>query len=407
MAMTGDGAKAWEYLDALAAISDDDGGLTRTFLSPAHAMAKRQVAEWMRDAGMQAFEDAAGNFIGRLPAIEPDAPVFVCGSHLDTVRNAGRFDGALGIILGVLAAEHLASLNQPLAMHLEVVAFSDEEGVRFGSTYLGSKYYAGTLRDSDCDVRDAHGLSLREVMRAHRPEFPSPPARAVLAGYVEAHIEQGPVLENAGVALGVATSIAGQTRAKVIVEGKSSHAGTTPMTMRRDALAGAAECALIIESRAKSVPGLVATVGDMRVRDGAGNVVAGHVEFPVDVRHARNEIRMSFCRGLFEEIETALARRQLECRIEIPMVQPAVQCDDTLTKSLKEAVEVSQTGNCPLLVSGAGHDVAAMAAVTKTALLFVRCRGGLSHHPDEFTDPADVAVALGVLSKFLEDQVLL
>jgi hydantoinase/carbamoylase family amidase len=406
MAMTADGEKAWQYLDALAAISDDDAGLTRTFLSPAHAIAKRQVVLWMRDAGMHVFEDAAGNLIGRLAADDPDAPVMVCGSHLDTVRNAGRFDGALGVVLGVLAAHHIAGLGRPMRMHLEVVAFSDEEGVRFGSTYLGSKFYAGTLHAAECEVRDAADISLAEAMHAHHPEFPAPPPRHTLAGYVEVHIEQGPVLESSGLALGVATVIAGQTRARVIVDGQSGHAGTTPMPMRRDALAGAAECVLLIEKRAQSVPGLVATVGDLLVRDGAGNVIAGHVEFPVDVRHAVDDTRTAFCREAFREIETVLAARNLTCRIEFPMVQSAVSCDDALTDQLSRAVEACQTGTCARLVSGAGHDVAVMASVTPSALLFVRCRDGLSHHPDEFSTPEDVALALKVLSRFLEDQVL-
>lgn len=403
---TDDGDRAWQYLDALAAITDEPPGLTRTFLSPAHAHAKRQLAEWMQAAGMQVFEDAAGNLIGRLSAADPEAPVIVCGSHIDTVRNAGRFDGALGVVLGVVAASRIARQQQHLKAHLEIVAFSDEEGVRFGSTYLGSKFYAGTLRDADMTAHDDSGMNIREVMAAHHPEFPLPPQRTSIAAYVEAHIEQGPVLENTGIALGVATAIAGQTRARVFIDGLAGHAGTTPMHMRRDALAGAAACITMIERMAADVKDLVGTVGDIRVRGGAGNVIAGHVEFPVDVRHADNDVRMGFCRNLFSEIERELASRELGCRIEFPMVQPAARCSTTLTEALVKAVELQQNGKCPRMVSGAGHDVAAVAAVAETALLFVRCRGGLSHHPDEYATPADVALALDVVSGFLEDLVL-
>ncbi len=401
-----DGNLAWEYLQALAEVSDDSDGLTRTFLSPAHARAKLLVASWMRSAGMFVYEDAAGNLIGRLAAEDPDAPVFTCGSHIDTVRNAGRFDGALGIVLAVLAAAHIGRSGGTLGQHLEVVAFCDEEGVRFGSTYLGSKCYAGTLKAPDLETRDEFGVSIGEAMAAYQPVFSPPPHRARQSGYVEVHIEQGPVLEKMGLALGVATGIAGQTRARVVVKGTSGHAGTTPMSMRRDALAGAAECVLMVERLASVVPDLVATVGELRVRNPAGNVIPGNVEFSIDVRHPDNRIRLRFCRDLFAEVETNLAARNLDVRIEFPMIQPAVQCDAALTDALANAVAICQNGACPRLVSGAGHDVVAMAEVTGAALLFVRCRAGLSHHPDEYCSPDDVAMALHVLSGFLEDTVL-
>ncbi len=406
MARRGEENEVWQHLEVLAGISDDTLGLTRTFLSPAHARAKRQVALWMVAAGMQVFEDGSGNLIGRLSAPDPDAPVIACGSHIDTVRNAGRFDGALGIVLGVAAAAHLARLQLPMRAHLEVVAFSDEEGVRFGSTYLGSKTYVGTLRETDLAVLDDDGLSLRAAIDAHRTEFPSPPPRATLEGYVEVHIEQGPVLEHMGLAVGVATAIAGQTRARVIVDGRSGHAGTTPMDLRQDALAGAAACVVLVEHMARSLPGLVGTVGDLRVRDGAGNVIAGHVEFSVDIRHVENHVRDRFCRNLFAAIERELSARQLGCQVLFPMVQPAVQGSLRLTNLLARAVEQCQEGPCPRLISGAGHDVAAIAAGAETALLFVRCRAGLSHHPDEYAAPEDVAMALSVLIDFLEDLVL-
>lgn len=393
---------ASKYLDALSRVTDTPPALERTFLSAAHTASKRMVAAWMVEAGMEVFEDTAGNLIGRLAATNPDAPVFVCGSHLDTVRNAGRYDGALGVVAGVLAAARLAPFRDRLPWHLEVVGFSDEEGARFGTTYLGSKTYVGTLHPRDTDAMDEQGVSIADAIAAHQPEFPPPPPRPWIAGYVEVHIEQGPVLESSGKALGVVSAIAGQTRARVTVDGKAGHAGTTPMTMRQDALVGAADCILLLEQRAQQTPGLVATVGELRVRDGASNVIPGQVSFSVDVRHSDNRTRMAFCREVFAGIEQHLALRKLQGRIEFGMTEPAVVCDPELTRRLMDCVEERQAGECPQLVSGAGHDAVTLANVTATAMLFVRCREGLSHHPDEYASPDDVELATRVLGDFLE-----
>jgi len=394
-------ARAWEWLDELGRITDEPPGLTRTFLSPALERAKDRAAGWMRECGLAVFEDQVGNLIGRLASPDPDAPTVACGSHLDTVRNAGRFDGALGIVLAILAADRLARRGHALPFHLEVVGFSDEEGVRFQTTYLGSRHYCGRMNDAALGCTDENGISVHEAIAAHRPRFPLPPPRR-LAGYIEAHIEQGPVLEAKNLALGVATAIAGQTRARVIVDGRSGHAGTTPMPLRHDALAGAAECVLAIERFARESKRIVATVGDLRVRDGAGNVIPGHVEFTIDIRDAEDAMRERFCDDLFAHIGSILEARGLRSRIEIPLVAPAAACAPRLSERLAASVARHQ-GSCPLLVSGAGHDAVAMSEVTDVALLFVRCRAGLSHHPDEYASPEDIDAALEVLTEFLAD----
>lgn len=394
--------RAASWLDELGGISDSPDGLARTFLSPSHARARRLVARWMTSAGLTVFEDQAGNLIGRLEGLDPDAPVIVCGSHLDTVRNAGRFDGALGIVAGVLAAENLVQRGLERTRALEIVAFSDEEGVRFQTTYLGSRHYTGRLRAEELSARDAEGISVEDAISSHRPEFPPPPPRKTIAAYVEAHIEQGPVLEEAGLALGVVAAIAGQTRARIRVEGRAGHAGTTPMPSRRDALAGAAACIALIEQRALAAGGLVATVGELVIADPASNVIPGTVTFSLDVRDANDAVRTGFCTELFGMIESLLDARGLGVRMEILLESPATACSPDLTDALTARV-IRIQGQCPRLVSGAGHDAVVLAEATDAAMLFVRCRDGLSHHPEESAAPADIADAIRVLTDFLAD----
>lgn len=389
-------ARIEEWLGTLGGITDEPPGLTRTFLSPALERAKQVVAGWMRDAGLEVFEDQAGNLVGRRDCGDPAAGTLACGSHLDSVRNAGNFDGPMGVVAGILAAERVR--DKQLPFHLEIVGFSDEEGVRFQTTYLGSRFYTGTLGAAEKAFADDQGVTVGEAIERHRPRFPSPPARRLI-GYIEAHIEQGPVLEARELALGVVTAIAGQTRARVTVTGKAGHAGTTPMSMRRDALAGAAECILLVETMARAKEGLVATVGQIELRTPASNVIPGQAVFSIDIRHADNVVRQRFCRELFAAIEKRLHERGLDCRIEIPLSAPAVKCSEGFCERLARIVERRQS-RCPRLVSGAGHDAVALAEVTEAAMLFVRCRAGLSHHPDEFASAADIDLAVEVLAEF-------
>lgn len=389
--------QAEQWLHELGSVSDESPQLTRTFLSPALARAKLLLAQWMHESGLLVFEDQAGNLIGHWNCGNPDAGTLVCGSHLDTVRNAGKYDGAMGIITGLLAAREVIRFGALLPHHLEIVAFSDEEGVRFQSTYLGSRYYTGQLSPAELAQCDAGGCSVERAIAGHRPGFPSPPPRKRLLAYVEAHIEQGPVLEKNNLPLGVVTAIAGQTRMRVFVEGKSGHAGTTPMNMRQDALAGAAECITCVETLAGSAHGLVATVGELHIPFAASNVIPGRVEFTLDIRDADDHMREQFTHELITHLTTLLESRGLTFRFETPLRAPSIHCAPALTDKLSEFVARHQ-GSCPRLVSGAGHDAVALAEVTDVAMLFVRCREGLSHHPDEYADPTDIALAARVLA---------
>jgi hydantoinase/carbamoylase family amidase len=246
---------------------------------------------------------------------------------------------------------------------------------------------------------DAEGITVAEAIAAHAPKFPAPPPRRLL-GYVEAHIEQGPVLESLDLPLGLVTAISGQTRARVALTGRAGHAGTTPMALRRDALAGAAECVLLTEEMAKREPSLVATVGQLELAAPASNVIPGEAWFTLDIRDPDAAAREHFRRQLFSEIERRMEARGLAARIETALDAPAVACDPGLGDALARIVEEAQ-GQCPRLVSGAGHDAVALAEVTRAAMLFVRCREGLSHHPDEFATAADIALATDVLAGFL------
>lgn len=391
------GLEAARRIDELGAISDDPLCLTRTFLSPALERAKALVARWMNEAKLEVFEDQAGNLIGRRSSEDRDAGTVICGSHLDTVRNGGRFDGAMGVVAGILAA---SQIETPLPYHLEIIGFSDEEGVRFQTTYLGSRFYAGRLGASERASTDRFGISVQEAIDSHVPGFPAPPLRKRPLGYVEAHIEQGPVLESARCALGIARAIAGQTRARVAISGKSGHAGTTPMRLRRDALAGAAECITIIERFAAEKDRLVATVGELEIPHAASNVIPGHVEFTIDIRDMSDATIEQFSRDLFSTLKDRMRLRGLESRIEFPMMSPAVRCSALLTDHLYNLVTARQ-GKCIEIVSGAGHDVVALAEITETALLFVRCRDGLSHHPDEYVASEDLGAVVDVLKTFL------
>jgi allantoate deiminase len=276
-------------LDQLARVSDERGATTRTFLSPAMGRANALVGKWMRGAGLSVREDRVGNLIGRREGDGKGARALLLGSHLDTVRDAGRFDGALGVLLPLAALEVLRSQGLRLPFAVEVLGFSEEEGVRFSSAYLGSKGYTGRLRKSDLLLRDPEGISVGGALASHNGRrMPLPAAahsRGELMGYVEVHIEQGPVLEARGLAAGVVPAIAGQTRAKVIFTGNAGHAGTTPMALRKDALAGAAEFILAAEALARVRPPLVATVGRISAHPGAPNVIAGAAELTLDVRH--------------------------------------------------------------------------------------------------------------------------
>lgn len=394
-------------LDELGRVTDEPGRLTRTFLSPAMEQANALVGGWMREAGLAVREDDTGNLVGRL---EPQTPnpkpkTLLLGSHLDTVRNAGRFDGALGVLLPIVALEVLRERGIVLPFAVEIIGFSEEEAVRFTGAYIGSKAYTGRLKESDLKLTDARQSTLRSVIEAHIDHrFTLPQAahrRGELLGYVEAHIEQGPVLEDRRLAVGVVSAIASQTRGRLTFGGKAGHAGTTPMHLRRDALAGAAEFVAAAEKFARARPPLVATVGTIQVPSGAANVIPGRTILTIDVRHSDDAACKRAVKALVAEAKRIARRRRLTLTWEPTMSHRATPCSPGLTGLLGESVKAVQGRNLAL-VSGAGHDGVVMASLTPIAMLFVRCRDGLSHHPDEYASPKDLGVALEVMVDFLQ-----
>ena len=392
-------------LEELGRISDEPRKLTRTFLSPAMHRANVLVDWWMRSAGLRTRVDATGNLIGRREGPRPDAKTLLFGSHLDTVRDAGRFDGALGVLLPILALAELRRRGVVLPFAVEVIGFSEEEGVRFSSAYLGSKGYTGRLRAGDLWRRDAEGVSVREALEKYRRgrfSLPKPAHRpSNLLGYLEVHIEQGPVLEAKGLSVGVVSAIAGQTRGRLTMRGQAGHAGTTPMALRRDALAGAAELVLAAEAQARLSSPLVATVGTIMVAPGAANVIPGEVTLSLDVRHPDDAGRHAALEKLLASAGRIARRRKLTCQWTQTQDDGAVVCSPELTGLLSSSVRAVQQRSVAL-VSGAGHDAVVMSAITPVAMLFVRCRDGLSHHPDEQASPGDLEVALRVTVDFLE-----
>jgi allantoate deiminase len=399
------GGGIMDRIATLAQTSDESGQLTRTYGSPAMRRARDLLAKWMRDAGMIVREDAIGNLLGRYDAARADAKTFLLGSHLDTVRNAGAFDGPLGVILAIECVKQLHAAGLRLPFALEVAGFCDEEGVRFQSTYLGSRALAGTLTEADLQRTDENGISLADAIRSFggQPENLSDakfdPGR--LLGYAEVHIEQGPVLEQKNLAVGVVTAIAGQSRIKIRFMGKARHAGTTPMHWRRDALCAAAEFISAVEFYAHSVAGFVATVGQIQVMPGASNIVPGEARLTLDVRHQTDSVRLEACEHLRGMAENIGGQRRIFVSWEVVQQTSAVPCDLELTSLLKCAAQKHQPEAIELL-SGAGHDAAVLARITPAAILFVQCRDGLSHHPDESAKVEDIAVALNVMNDFLQ-----
>ncbi len=396
-----------DMIDQLAAITETPGQVTRVFLSPEHRIAAELLMRWMREAGMAAHLDAIGNVCGRYEGQRPGAPCLMLGSHYDTVRDAGRWDGPLGIVTAIACVGDLNRRGVRLPFAIEVVGFADEEGVRFASTLLGSRAVAGTFDERVLESRDASGVAMRDAMLQFGldPQRIAAAARArddVLA-YVELHIEQGPVLEAENLPVGVVTAIAGATRLAVSLVGMAGHAGTVPMALRRDALAGAAECIVAIEAVAGSDDaGLVATVGTIAARPGATNVIPGEAVFTIDIRAPSDDHRKRELDEILQRIEAIAERRGLALRVDVTHDNRTVPCAPWLRGQFAEAITAE---GHPLreLPSGAGHDGMAMIDIADVAMLFVRCRGGISHHPDEHVEPADVEAGARVLLRVIEN----
>lgn len=394
-------AEALERCDDLALLTEEPGAVTRTFLSYPMKQVHTLLSMWMREAGLSVRIDAVGNVIGRLEGT--DSRTVMIGSHVDTVPNAGKFDGILGVMLGIALAKAVRLSQLTLPFSLEVVAFSEEEGVRFALPFIGSRALVGTLTPDLLEKRDASGVSLSEAMvNFGLNPFDLAAARATeLLAYLEIHIEQGPVLEARGLALGVVQGIAGQTRATLSLTGQAGHAGTTPMNLRRDALTAAAQVVLEVERLAKATQGLVATVGMLEVHNGAGNVIPQQVTLSLDVRHLEDGIRKRSVAELLDFAWQIARKRNLAFNHEIKLEQAASHCNDMLSGFLSDALEDSGR-KVFVLPSGAGHDAMIMAAVTRTAMLFIRSPGGISHHPNETVQVGDTRAALDVTYRFFE-----
>jgi len=395
-------ARIQRRIDQLATVTDEKGKITRTFLSSAMEHATHLVAGWMRDAGLETSEDSVGNLLGQ--SRSSDSPIFLLGSHLDTVRDAGRFDGPLGVILGIEAVEILRASNTKLPFSLGVAGFSDEEGVRFQSAYIGSKSFCGVLTPQDLVKTDREGRTMLEVIEqwcGHKFLPPDPTfTRDQLVGYLEVHMEQGPVLENEGLALGVVSAIAGQLRCELTWTGRASHAGTTPVGLRRDALAGAAEFIRALGKASENFPGLMATVGRLAVAPNVSNVVPARVVHTLDARHQSDSILSEASAWIEQRADEIAKSLRLDFKWDVLQAAPARNCDDLLSGRLLDAV-TKVTGTSRVLPSGAGHDAAILSPLYPSAVLFVRCREGLSHHPDEFVSEADIRLALQVTIEFL------
>ena len=403
------GTEILKQADVLAAFTEDAPRITRTYLSKEHKLAGEYLIGLMRDAGMSADFDPLGNIVGRYEAGVPFAPVVMTGSHQDSVRNAGKYDGLFGILSPIACVKELNRQGRRLPYTLEVVGFCDEEGVRFPATLIGSKAMAGKFDPVWLDKADADGVTMRQAIN----DFGGDASKwneldrrgeqhGEVVAFVESHIEQGPILLNEGLAVGVVTAIAGATRLVLNVAGLAGHAGTVPMGARQDALAAAAEMILFVEKYCAANVGLVGTVGKLSVKPGAINVIPQDVEFTIDVRSGDDAIRAVAVAAFAAELPAIAARRNVQLRVDTLYDADAAPCDPALQKQIEAAI-VAQGIKPRYLASGAGHDAMVFPAVAPMAMLFVRCgNNGISHHPDETMTAEDAEIATEVLLHFFE-----
>jgi allantoate deiminase len=398
-----------ERCDLLASFSEEPDCITRRFATPPMHRVHEVISSWLRNIGMTVEIDAIGNLIGRYDPPQPYSPhpyTLLLGSHLDTVHNAGKYDGLLGIMIVLACLERLHARGEHLPFAIELIGFADEEGLRYRSVYIGSKAITGTFDPQDLNLLDKDGISLADALSAFGgnpdPLILRAPrwSRSDLLGYCEVHIEQGPVLETHNLPLAVVSSIVGQQRILLQLTGEAGHAGTLPMVLRRDALCAAAEFVLAVEALGRSVPGLVATVGQLEVQTPACNVVPGQVQLSVDIRHEYDIWREQCASHLYEHAQRICAERGIGLEWQVVQSSQTVACSSTLIQRWQRAL--AEVGHSVFtLASGAGHDGVAMSTLTEVAMLFVRCRGGISHHPAEAVLEEDVAAAITVLERFL------
>lgn len=395
------GRRIVKLCDELAQLSEVSSGLTCTYLTPPHRAVAGQLKSWMEASGLEASIDTVGNVIGRCRSADPAAKTLIVGSHYDTVRDAGKYDGRLGIITGLVVAEEIARRQLKLPFHLELMAFAEEEGVRFGTAYLGSRVIVGKFEPQILDRRDATGATIADVIVSaggNPDDIPTLARRpGDLLGYLEVHIEQGPVLLDADLPLGIVSAIAGGVRYAVTITGVAGHAGTVPMAARHDAAAAAAELTLYIESLCRGTPGLVGTIGQLIVPGGAINVIPGRCDLSLDIRsedEGKLTRAIAATRGRVAEIEQA---RGVTIAVTELQRTPVVPCSPSLRRLLADAL---QKASVPVrnLPSGAGHDAVMFDGFAPLAMLFVRCgNGGVSHSPLETITEADAGLAAGVL----------
>jgi allantoate deiminase len=398
------GERADTMIRTLGSISAEPNRLVRQYLTPEHRAAADLIGSWMRAGKLEVSEDALGTVRGHWAGASNKR--LLIGSHIDTVIDGGMFDGPFGVIAGILAAEHFASAGRKLGFGIDVLAFGDEEGVRFPTTLASSMACAGAFDPERLDMTGRDGVSLRDAIKQYGKNPDDIPAAAyaldVAAAYVEVHIEQGPVLEYRNQPLGVVNAIAGQSYLNVEFLGEAGHAGTVPMMLRRDALTGSAEVILLAERLARDTRGeVVATVGHLRIPAAASNVIPGNVALIVDIRSGSDKARHQFVETFKSEIRAVADRRELGLTITQTRDVATTPCDASLQEGFAEAIRA--VGGEPLrLASGAGHDGTAMAKLCPIAMMFVRCRGGISHNPAEYASPDDMGLAVAALIRFIE-----
>jgi allantoate deiminase len=398
------GARAYAMIAELAAISAEPSRLVRQFLTPQHRRAADLVARWMHEAGLAVSEDALGTLRGRFGNARRR---LLIGSHIDTVIDAGKYDGPLGVIAGIIASEPFVRAKAKLPFGIDVLAFGDEEGSRFPATMTSSSACAGVFESEALNSVDASGVTLAAALRAYGKKPQDIAAAAYrqhdAAAYIEVHIEQGPVLESKGEPLGVVTGIVGQSRLRMMVIGQAGHAGTVPMTHRRDALAGVTEMTLALEKIAREHPedGMVGTVGRLEALPGAINIIPGRVLFTVDVRSLTDRLRTRAVERFQDEARRIAAARGLKVAVESFHEIATAHCAEPLQDLL--AASIAELGHEPVrLPSGAGHDAQIMTRLCPSAMLFVRCRGGISHNPAEFASVSDMGLGIAALIRFIE-----
>ncbi|AMJ86471.1 allantoate amidohydrolase [Alteromonas sp. Mac1] len=386
--------------EALGSLSQNPTCLDRRYLTEQHKLANQLTSGWMIEAGMTTWQDSVGNIWGRYTSAVPNAPRLIIGSHLDTVPNGGKYDGMLGVVAPVTLMAMFSGEGRQFPFHIDIVGFCDEEGTRFGTTLLGSRALTGKWQDEWRRLKDEDGISLEDAMKNFGLDFDAINSATIaqtdLLGYLELHIEQGPVLEQENLPVGVVNAIAGAKRFSLTVTGMAGHAGTVPMSMRHDALCASAEMILAVESISQQRPGVVATVGKIENAPNGVNVISGRCQFSLDIRSEEDPLRDAALAEILQKINDIAVLRNVELKIEQTHSAPAVHCDSALQNTLLKGV--TEAGIVPkVLASGAGHDAMAMAEICPVAMLFTRCKGGISHHPAESITTDDVAASLAVM----------